>query len=405
MAEAALSKPEGISLKNLRAGGLFIAIIIYALWSSPTPEQFGTAEIIIGLLLISAAGISGAFRALDMRSGAKWETGAKLLLIYGLTLPVLTGLIMGNSIIGIIRDLIPFLFLLLPLFLCPLFSEQNEQRKNLTIFIVALGLIFSLRVLLPAVTGLKIVNDPFLLANAPTVLFSALLLIGLCGWYLYRADLLKSAVFIALSLIPLATMALIMQRASVGIFGMTIFFLMIVGLVHRPARVFLPLLLLTLAAFIYWPEITNVTQSLMRKTSLVGFNMRWQEAMAVLDALSGSFFTVLLGKGWGASVASPAVGGAVVNFTHSLITTYWLKTGLVGVCFVLFYLYQLGLLLLQILFRNPVMALALAGPFVIDIFLYASFKSLDFGLVLLLIPLWAEGAERLQKTPGYSIQE
>ena len=56
------------------------------------------------------------------------------------------------------------------------------------------------------------------------------------------------------------------------------------------------------------------------------------------------------------------------------------------------YLFRLGSIILELLFYRPVIALALAGPFLIDIFLYASFKSLDFGLVLLLVPLWAHHA-------------
>lgn len=35
---------------------------------------------------------------------------------------------------------------------------------------------------------------------------------------------------------------------------------------------------------------------------------------------------------------------------------------------------------------HPGWAEVLAGPIAIDVFLYASFKSLDFGLVLMLIP-------------------
>ncbi len=62
----------------------------------------------------------------------------------------------------------------------------------------------------------------------------------------------------------------------------------------------------------------------MEKTELVGVNMRWQEAAAVFDRLGDNFWAILFGRGWGATVASPAVGGMTVNFTHSLLTSYWL---------------------------------------------------------------------------------
>ncbi len=88
-------------------------------------------------------------------------------------------------------------------------------------------------------------------------------------------------------------------------------------------------------------------------------------------------------------VQSPAVGGLTVNFTHSFLTTYWLKTGLCGLALALLYLARLGRMLASIAPRRPLLAGAMAGPLLIDVTLYASFKSLDFGLVLLLIALWA----------------
>ncbi len=137
----------------------------------------------------------------------------------------------------------------------------------------------------------------------------------------------------------------------------------------------------------YWPTYQD------------SINMRWAEASAVIHEISASLPTMIFGKGWGATIASPAVGGVTVNFTHCLLTTYWLKTGLVGLFLALLYLFHIGVLLMRLLKVNPVMAVALGGPLAIDVLLYASFKSLDFGLVLLLVPLWAAGAARVASPP------
>ncbi|PJB71860.1 MAG: hypothetical protein CO093_04295 [Alphaproteobacteria bacterium CG_4_9_14_3_um_filter_47_13] len=406
MAEAVLQKSYGLMIRDIRLYGLFAAIVIYACWGTPTPDHAGWPEITIGLLLVIAVGAGGSFQALDFRRIAGYERTARSLLVYGLSLPVFIGLIAGNSLAGMVRDIIPFLFLLLPLFLVPLFAGSRKNIKYLTGFVILLGLVFSLRVLLPYIMDYKTLSDPFYLANSPAVLFTALLLAGLGGLSLYR-DLpppyaLKSIFFIMLALVPLATMALITQRASIGIVCLTMAGLLAAGFWQKPGRVLIPLLLLAVIFIVYWPPVMDVMQSLIHKTSLVGFNMRWQEARAVLEEVDDSFLTVLFGKGWGATVLSPAAGGVVVNFTHNLLTTFWLKTGMVGVCFVMVYLGQTGFLLLRCFLKNPVIALALAGPLIIDILLYASFKSLDFGLLLLLIVLWAD---LLQKTPDYSMQE
>lgn len=376
-----------VTLKDLRVWGFFAAIFIYAVFGTPTPERAGEAEILIGLLLAAAVGLPGGWQAFSFREGAPWQAAGRLLLVYGLTVPLITGLAAGNSIAGISRDMIPFLFLLLPLFLFPLFEGRARDLKVLTGIVVVLGLVFAGRVGLPYFSGQE-VADPFRLANAPTVLFAALLLTGLCGLSLYHGKLVRSVVFFGLAFVPLAAMALITQRASIGVFCLTVLVLLLTGLVRRPKRAALPLFLLVFAAAAYWPLIAEVVEGLMQKHTAVGLNMRWQEAEAVMDALGGSMFAVLFGKGWGASFVSPAVGGTVVNFTHSLITTYWLKTGLAGLVLALLYLYRFGRMLLRLLPAHQVIALALAGPFFIDILLYASFKSLDFGLLLLLIPLW-----------------
>ncbi|HEY0901002.1 MAG TPA: hypothetical protein VGD95_02655, partial [Micavibrio sp.] len=107
--------------------------------------------------------------------------------------------------------------------------------------------------------------------------------------------------------------------------------------------------------------------------------------------------SLLWGQGWGAGLVSPAVGPDMVNYTHNLFTTYLLKGGLVAVALVFIYLVGLCRGLWPLIWAHPVRALAVAAPFFIDITLYASFKSLDFGLLLLLIALWTRSPERAVK--------
>lgn len=352
----------------------------------------GAAEIATGLLLIAAAGGWQAVRAFRFAARPAWERAGQALLFYGLTVPVIAGLFNGAGASLMLRDLIPFLFFLLPLFLPPF-----ADRRAATAAVAAAGFLFAARVMLPLLaqrSGLHLPppSDPFYLANAPTVLFCALLLAGLAGRALYEGasagNLLRAGALFAAALVPLAAMILITQRASIGIMILSGLFLLAAALVRNPVRTLLPLLAAAILLWAGWDLAAAVGQDVARKTAAVGLNMRWNEARAVLDELDGSFPGALFGRGWGAAFASPATGGAVVNFTHSLITSYLLKTGLCGLALALIYLACLGLRLARLLPVRPVLAVAIAGPVLIDIFLYASFKSLDFGLVLLLIPLW-----------------
>lgn len=407
-----------ISVKDLRFLCFLFSITIYALWGTPTPDVPGLPELMIGTLLIGAAGMGSAGKAIRFdKSDMPWERACRALLLYGASVPVLIALASGNDSQAIVRDLVFFVFFLLPLFMHPLFRLEvhaetftyDARKARLLLWaVLALGTAFSVRVLLPFIMDFRIVSDPAYLANAPTVLFAALFLSGLCGLLLYRGDYAGSLFLLLLSLIPLATMALIVQRASIGAALLAAVVLLGIGLVHRPLRLFMPLAFIGLAALIYSPFLDTVFQNAIHKTAQVGLNMRWQEAREVFAVVGDSLFSALFGKGWGSSVFSPAAGGVTVNFTHSLVTTFWLKTGLAGVLLALFYLSRIGAPLARLFFRNPVLALALAAPFLIDILFYASFKSLDFGLLLLLIVLFTRQdgfCERLQKSGSCSMQE
>jgi hypothetical protein len=380
---------------------LFLAgLVAYGIGSSPTPDEIGGAEIFTGFCLIAATGGWKIIHALRQNSQPRWARAAQVLLFYGFTIPVIGGIASGHGTGAILRDLIAFLFLLLPLLVHDLCARRETYRRPLTAAIVIVGLLFSFRVLEPvfrAQTGpvwyIQPPADPFYLANAPTVLFAAILLAGLAGKAVYDRLTVRSiaiaALCASLSFFPFAAMALINQRASMGVIVIAALILLSAAFIRRPLRAIIPLAFLAAALWMGRDAVSLVGNEALRKTAEVGINMRWAEAQAVLHEISSGFLTAIFGHGWGATVASPAVGGVTVNFTHSLLTTYWLKTGLTGLCLALLYLFHIGALLLRLLRHNPVMAAALGGPLAIDILLYASFKSLDFGLVLLLVPLWA----------------
>lgn len=392
---------------DMRFAAFFCAVMVYAFWGSPTPDVIGTPEIITGIFLVLAVGAGRVSMIMQKTETIPWRRAAQLLFVVLLPLPLIIGQFYGNDLSLALRDIIPFFYMLLPLFLYDLMSRKDGYRPILTILVAGTGVIFALRVLSPLLLEVNPADwslpqpaDPFYLANAPTVLFAGLFFVGMAGFEIYRADT-KFAVPYAFLLLfigffPLASMALIMQRASMGMLVLSIAFLLVFSFYKRPERALLPFLMVVMIAALGWETFSQIFENLMRKTSMVGLNMRVQEASAVMAELDHSLLAVIFGKGWGASFASPAVGGVVVNFTHNLFTTYWLKTGLVGVSLAGLYLYALGRKIIGLVLSLPVIGLALLAPFIIDIFLYASFKSLDFGLVLLLATLWADEVRRLK---------
>lgn len=370
------------------------ALFLYGFGGSPTPNEPGLYELILGILLIAAIAPDAAFQvaAIFSLKGSLWSLGARMLLIYGLTVPILGGLVNGNGFGPIMRDLFAFLFFLLPVFAAPIVA-RGAARQDFVLFAVALiGVSFSLRVLFPAwdaaLPWLK-PGEPLYLGIAPTVLFAGLWFAGNAIAKVASDEPLSRTAAIVpgavlLSALCVFAMAASLQRASLSLFALALAVQLAWLACKSPQRAVLPFVLVAvvlLGAFPFWNDLW---QALAVKNTLVGMNSRLEEAAAVMDALTGSAGAVLFGKGWGADVASPAVGGLSINFTHSLVTAIWLKTGLVGIALAGVYMSGIALCLLRLLVRDPPLALALIPPVVIDTFFYASYKSLDFGLILLL---------------------
>lgn len=382
---------------DLRVTALVAAIMIYGLGGTPTPDAVGAIEVVVALLLIFAVGPAGLHAVFFAKKPPLYHRAGQILLFYALSFPVGQSLAHGHSLAWAVRDVIPFFFMLLPLFLTDLVVKKAVYRRVVIGAVLFAGLSFSVRAFLPvlgwAVPDFSVAYidhvDPYYLVNAPTVLLAGLFFLGMAGTQLYRAvsglSFLKAGLFFILSIVPFLAMMWVMQRASLGLSVLAVVFWLGAAFVKAPVRALVPLAVVLCAGVFLSAWGGEIFLLLQEKTILVGVNSRWRELMAVLDAIDQGVLTALFGQGWGAGLSSPAVAGLYVNFTHSLFSSYALKTGLIGVFLVGFYLGSIGAGLWSLLFRNMILAGALAAPFVIDVLFYASFKSLDFGLLLLLI--------------------
>ncbi|MBU0800804.1 MAG: hypothetical protein KKA05_07340, partial [Alphaproteobacteria bacterium] len=293
MAEAAAAPRSAVT--DGRFVALLAALLIYAARGTPTPDVIGVPEIFMAILLVLAVGPAGVLAALHPVAHAGWMRAAQILMLYGLSIPILAGLAQGNDPALMVRDMAAFLFLLLPLFFYPLVRQSPARIVILTMAAVTVGLAFSWRVLFSAflthdgfegILARMHPADPAYLANAPTVLFTALLLMGLAGLRLYVAPRPKACVMAAalavLGALPFVTMALILQRASIGLGLAGLAFLLLVAFVRRPYRTVPLLLVVACVLAVVGSWLGMVINDLAAKTVAVGLNSRWQEAAAVL---------------------------------------------------------------------------------------------------------------------------
>lgn len=385
-----------LTLSRFKTYSLAAALVIYALAGTPTPDSPGIVEAVIGALLVTAVGVRGAYYALKPPENAEfWHKIGAFLLVFGLVFPVVGAILSGNDIFFLIRDVISFIFLLFPVFLAFLGQCEGENNRIFIFLSAFIGISFAARALLrfwdDGIFGALATGELHYFANLPTVLFSALFLTGagvcMMGGIGQRRRVLAGAGLLVLALLPYGAMAVNLQRATMGAACLYLAAICLYAFVRAPYRAFVPLAFIAAITFALAPFLGELRLALEAKSAAVGLNMRWQEAQAVWAAVSESPFSLVFGLGWGAGFHSPAVAGLSVNFTHSLITAMLLKTGLCGLFLTLLYLGALGRELLRLVLNKPVLGLAFAAPVLINVLLYASYKSLDFGIVLLLIPL------------------
>ena len=404
---------RAFDMPDFRMACFAAACVFYAIFGSPTPDSIGWVEIVIAVLMVVAIGIGRMRDVLfSLESKRFWKSAAQILMIYGISVPVIVGAVAGNSVQSMLRDLAPFMFLFLPLFLLPLIRARLFYFRVTLVAVVIIGLLFALRSVVMEHYGdcpVWCTDELLYLENMPTVLFACLFLIGIAMSVLMQGFSIGRfavfAVLVGLALVPVAAMAETLQRASIGALVLYMIILQGYFLYRSPMRAFAVLAIGVAAIFIINISFSTMFDELWTKTRSVGLNNRPQEFMAVWDVVSRDPVTFLLGIGWGGQFHSPAVGGLSVNFTHNFFSTILLKTGIVGVVLCVAYVGGLLERLGRVVLVWPVLGLALAAPVLIDLTLYASFKSFDFGLMLLMIVgslVYSRDSESTEVTNDYA---
>ncbi len=380
-------------IPDMRFFCLCAAAVVYAVAGSPTPDAPGYVEGVIAFLLMAAAGVPG-FYAVVRRGAAEplWLGAGRGLLVYGLSFPLIAGAMRGAEAAHILRDVFPFMFMMLPLFTYDIFSRRPEYLKYFSGLIVCSGLVFAWRSLpesLGSWRGGGYEGELHYFSNAPSVLFAAVFLCAVSAENFARRFSFKAAIIFVVccvvALLPLSVMVMTMQRASIGMFALSMAALALCGVYRYPQKLALMILIVAgTLGFFAWEALAGIFEMLGRKTALVGFNMRAEEMAAAWRQISAEPGSLLFGAGWGGTFESPAVGGLRVNYTHSLFSAMLLKTGLFGLALAFTYIVGVGVAFARAGFGRAALVLAIGAPFLIDVVFYAAYKSLDFGFILLL---------------------
>ncbi len=400
----------GRIVASWRAAGLFLALVLYGLLSAPAPAEIRPAEAAIGALLVLGVGVLRPLcvatgQTLLERASPPWEMPAVLALSVLLWCPLVRGVWLDWAPGDMMRDVVPLLYLFLPVLLVPMLRAAPDRAVGLLAGGLAVaGVGFALRWWKQAdwgfgAVGLRAMADGGVyLLNAPSVLFAAIALpafgIGMLtqGGWLRRAAGVASILGGLLCLVALAGAV---HRMALGLAAVA-FAALGLWWLRRAPLAGLGLAVAALLSVALFPEtLFGALGQAAEKTRLAGANTRWEEAEAALGQALSSPAAFLFGQGWGALLANPAVGGWHVSYTHTLVTYALAKTGVIGLCALIAYLGGLAPRVLALLRSDPALGWAVSAPLLMALGAHTSFKYLDTGLLLTLAVLAAERGKRL----------
>lgn len=310
------------------------------------------------------------------------------------------GVINGWGMTDIVRDAIPCLYLFLPILLLPVMRKSNlDWLRILPWVLAAVGVILSIRFFMtihasPLDVGKMHFFDNFLyLPYDPSVVFASIFL-PIMAIHTWRSRPLHwglSLLMVVGGLVALSSLMAVAQRAPIAL----TFLCYVVYCIAISRKSFAKLLLLVLvwAGILYFAQdqISGSYGLLAEKQQEFGSNGKLDELHSVLRETSHSGFAMLFGMGWGGLFSDPAVKGVRVSYTHSAVTFFLLKAGIVGLSLFLLYIAWVVYRALRF-FRSghlPLM-LSLTVPLIIGLLFQVSYKTLTFGIILTMFCLFAE---------------
>ena len=391
---------------------LIVTIITYAAFSDPTPDQISWAELLMGGCLVA---LVGPGRGLSIASGARLvliedehvTRIRNIAFVWLMLVPLVVGTMRSASATDLVRDLIPMLFLFLPLLVGE--TLESRDRRPVSVWLVRAaslgGLILALRHLLITQSSLEQIGEGFYsehslyLSTDSFVHFAAayLLLEGFQRLVSLRLKSVVLAVGLILGgLFCLGVLALKGHRGPV-ILVIGVLFLFFVIAPGLGARMKFRVLAAGAAACIvawlaYGDILLRLADLFLAKHEAVGISNRDAEFLAIVDIVFRDTFAAIFGLGFGSVYESPAAS-ATVNFAHWIGGYVLLKAGLIGVILVILYFLTFFGSFLRLLRRESVLALGLIGPLLIGVTISGTYRFLSYGVLLTILHIAAKTSD------------
>jgi hypothetical protein len=388
---------------------LFIfSLIIYGAFSTSTPDSITYIEIFIGLSLLLFVGLDGLTLLLKPNNinDPKFillPGLVKLSFLYLLFVPTFNGILIEDvSIKNWLRDIIPLLYLFIPILLIQKINVIPKSLFLATIFsLCIIGILFSFRFYIGATGGISDIGKFQVITNNKDNIMSDpgpqfLLSFASCFsiWLLLRGRIIYGAIIFFISTIPWSITFAVISRGPAFFTFISVIIIIFYWLLTSKDRKngFFLLILTPLLLITYAQESIEIIKDsldlLILKNEVSGFNTRDLEVDVVLISLNKSVASFFFGHGWGSLIEIPNYW--TLRNLHNIFLFYIYKTGILGLFSILVYFVWILRFIFLIGFQNKfltIVMISLINPLLYTSLLQPMYKSLTFGILILLIPL------------------
>ena len=393
---------------------VFLAIFVlmsltYALFSSSTPDDIGLSEMFIGLLLVILVGVRQALAVTDLAMQPKkqrFQGGIpayiQFIFLYFLTVPTVTGIFIFQNDFGAwVRDIIPLLYFFLPVLIMHRVQHADTWRLWIVISLCVIGISFSIRHFTESGHSFMDVGSSIVFGTEayftqdPAVPFAGAFLTCYGIWLLIQRKIMFAAVMLGFAVFPWLAVLGTALRAPLGLMLLAAGITTLIGIYKSKHKVFdgvvFAILILMAIGFLadrIGPAVGGAMDLMLQKQERVGQSGRLEEFAAVIDN-ADTVPKLLFGEGWGGSMPNPTGLGAKFRFTHNVISYFILKSGLIGMVFVLVYLIWIARKFFSSLnFRSGssiTVFLSIGVVLLIHLILEPGYKMLPLGIIFMLI--------------------
>lgn len=429
---------------------IVLGLLFYAL-TTPCPHKLGLIQVAVALCL-AASVIASKPRWILSRDALRDNSAylflggtaqfAAIIFFIIAVFGAVSHLDSGLTLWMLGRDILPYFFLILPLLFTNI-GHGTARRLTIVIPIIVsfVGVVYSLKFIgsvlnqagsIPHYLGdqinaytcncvqYRVSRDAYCFPFDPAVQFSAVFLMLRAVKQIASANkraVLQGVVIAILSALPIMAISLLLNRAMLGLICVAL----VVYCATSRRRIFAAIvvasvLTITILAVgtlitvtpdevstVTQEEVSTVTQdevpavapnsaslsdALLEKQKLLGFNNKAGELISLFQDLSKSSWSLVFGLGWGGQFYSPAVG-QVASFTHSLISYAVLKAGFLGLLLLGIYLLWIACTYFKI--KRPFRRIfspelyAINCVILISLLFQPTYKTPTYGVLLLFV--------------------